>query len=62
MSGKPGKSIAQLSALIQSGTLDPVALAEETLAGIRAYRDQSFFILLTPERVMEEASAASARV
>ena len=62
MSGNPGKSIAQLSALIQSGTLDPVALAEETLAGIRAYRDQSVFIVLTPERAMEEASAASARI
>lgn len=60
--GNPGKSIAQLSVLIQSGVLDPVALAEETLDGIRGYRDQSIFISLTPDRAMDEARAASARI
>ena len=57
-----GKSIAQLSVLIQSGTLDPVALAEEALDGIRGYRDQSVFIALTPERAMAEAQASSQRI
>ena len=61
-SGNPGKSIAQLSVLIQSGALDPVALAEETLDGIRAHRDQSVFISLTPERAMAEAQAARDRI
>ena len=61
-SGNPSKSIAQLSVLIQSGTLDPVALTEETLAGIHGYRDQSVFISLTPGRAMSEARASSARI
>jgi aspartyl-tRNA(Asn)/glutamyl-tRNA(Gln) amidotransferase subunit A len=61
-SGNPGKSIAQLSVLIQSGALDPVALAEETLDGIRAYKDQSVFIRLTPDRAMAEAKASSDRI
>ena len=61
-SGNPGKSIAQLSVLIQSGTLDPVELAEETLDGIRSYRDRSLFVSLTPERAMAEARAARDRI
>jgi len=61
-SGNPGKSIAQLSVLIQSGALDPVALAEETLDGIRGYKDPSVFIALTPERAMAEAKVSSARI
>ena len=60
--GNPGKSIAQLSVLIQSGSLDPVELAEETLDGIRSYRDRSLFVSLTPERAMAEAQAARDRV
>ena len=60
--GNPGKSIAQLSVLIQSGALDPVELAEETLDGIRSYRDRSLFVSLTPERAMAEAQAARDRV
>ena len=60
--GNPGKSIAQLSVLIQAGALDPVALAEETLAGIRGYRDQSVFVSLTAERAMAEARASSERI
>lgn len=61
-SGNPGMSIAQLSVLIQSGTLDPVALTEETLDGIRRHRDQSIFVSLTPERAMVEAQAARDRI
>lgn len=61
-SGNPGRSIAALSVLIQAGTLDPVALAEETLDGIRRYRDQSVFVSLTPARALEEANAARERI
>jgi aspartyl-tRNA(Asn)/glutamyl-tRNA(Gln) amidotransferase subunit A len=57
-----GKTISQLSVLIQSGALDPVELAEETLSAIRDHPDQSIFISLTPERAMSEARAASARI
>lgn len=61
-SGNPGKSIAQLSVLIQSGALDPVALTEEVLDGIRGYRDQTLFVSLTPERARAEAEAARSRI
>jgi aspartyl-tRNA(Asn)/glutamyl-tRNA(Gln) amidotransferase subunit A len=57
-----GKSIAQLSVLIQSGMLDPLVLAEQTLDAIRSYRDQSIFISLTPERAMAEADVSSRRI
>jgi aspartyl-tRNA(Asn)/glutamyl-tRNA(Gln) amidotransferase subunit A len=57
-----GKSIAQLSVLIQQGALDPIALTEETLDAIRNYRDQSVFITLTPLRAMAEAEASSKRI
>ncbi|MHB0952035.1 MAG: amidase [Allorhizobium sp.] len=57
-----GRSIAQLSVLIQNGNLDPLALAEETLDAIRGYWDQSVFISLTRERALAEAGAASARI
>jgi len=57
-----GRSIAQLSVLIQAGALDPVALAEQTLDGIGSYRDSSVFIALTPERARAEAEAASRRI
>ncbi len=56
------KSIAQLSTLIQSGQLDPVALAEETFAKIEAYPDKAVFKTLTRERALAEARAASARI
>ncbi|MGV3553602.1 amidase [Rhizobium sp.] len=61
-SGNPGKSIAQLSVLIQSGALDPVALTEEVLDGIRAWRDPSVFVSLTPERAKAEAEASRSRI
>lgn len=57
-----GKTIAQLSVLIQSGSLDPVALAEETFAAIRANEDQSIFVSLLEERALQEASASSKRI
>lgn len=56
------KSIAQLSVLIQSGSLDPVALAEETLDAIRAYKDQAIFTQLLERRAKEEAAASSKRL
>lgn len=60
--GNTGKSIAQLSVLVQSGALDPVALAQETLDAIRNWPDQSVFVSLTPERALAEAEASSARI
>ena len=60
--GNPGRSVAQLSVLIQSGTLDPVTLTEEVLDGIRRYRDQAVFVSLTPERARAEAEASRRRI
>ena len=57
-----GKTAAQLSVLIQSGALDPVALAEETFAAIRANEDQSIFVSFLEERALQEASASSKRI
>ncbi|MBN8953515.1 MULTISPECIES: amidase [unclassified Rhizobium] len=57
-----GKSIAQLSVLIQSGSLDPVALTEETLDAIRTYKDQAIFTRLLETRAKEEAAASSKRL
>lgn len=62
MTKNTGQSIATLSARIQSGTLDPVALAEETLDAIAGNEDGSVFVALTRERALEEAEAASRRV
>ncbi|MFT4184279.1 MAG: amidase, partial [Rhizobium sp.] len=57
-----GKSIAQLSVLIQSGSLDPVALAEESLDAIRTHGDQAIFTRLLETRAKEEAGASSRRL
>ena len=57
-----GKSIAQLSVLIQSGRLDPVTLIEETLDAIRAHKDQAIFTRLLEERAKEEAARSSRRL
>ncbi|MBO0126115.1 amidase [Agrobacterium sp. OT33] len=57
-----GKNIAQLSILIQSGHLNPRALAEETLDVIRGQDDQAIFVGLTTERAVAEAEAASKRI
>lgn len=56
------KSVAQLSALLQSGALDPQALLDETFDAIRAHPDQAIFVSLTEERAAEEAKAASVRI
>ncbi len=57
----PARSIAQLSVLLQSGTLDPVDLAEETLAGIAAHPDKAIFTSVTAARARAEAQAARKR-
>lgn len=57
-----GKNIAQLSVLIQSGHLDPRALAEETLDAIGKDDDQAIFVGLTAARAMAEAESASKRI
>ncbi|QRM54408.1 amidase [Sinorhizobium sp. BG8] len=62
MSRNTGQSIATLSARIQSGSLDPIALAEETLDAIGACEDRSIFLAVTPERARAEAEAASKRM
>jgi aspartyl-tRNA(Asn)/glutamyl-tRNA(Gln) amidotransferase subunit A len=56
------KNIAQLSVLIQSGHLDPCALAEETLDAIGKEDDQAIFVGLTAARAMTEAEEASRRI
>ncbi|MXN99625.1 amidase [Shinella zoogloeoides] len=57
----PARSIAQLSILLQSGTLDPVDLAEEALAGIAAHPDKAIFTSVTAVRARREAEAARKR-
>ncbi|MGO8038260.1 amidase [Rhizobium leguminosarum] len=57
-----GKTVAQLSVLIQNGVLDPVALAEETFIAIDSCKDQSIFITLLEQRARAEAAASSKRV
>lgn len=58
----PARSIAQLSVLLQSGALDPVELAEETLAGIAAHPDKAIFTSVTAARARAEAEAARKRL
>lgn len=57
-----GKSIAQLSVLIQSGNLDPVELADESLEAIRSHKDQAIFTRLLEDRAKDEAAASSKRL
>ncbi|WP_085031437.1 amidase [Ensifer aridi] len=56
------KTLASLAVLVQSGQLDPVALAEDTLTRIESHSDQAIFVGLTRERATREAEAASARI
>lgn len=56
------RSIARLSVLLQSGALDPVALAEETLSTIEAHPDAAIFTCLLKDRAMAEAQAACRRL
>lgn len=58
----PPRSVAQLSVLLQSGMLDPVDLAEETLAAIAAHPDSAIFTSVTAERARAEAEAARKRL
>ncbi|MGD9481079.1 amidase [Shinella sp. G-2] len=58
----PARSIAQLSILLQSGALDPLDLAEETLAGIAAHPDRAIFTNVTAARARAEAAAARKRL
>ena len=60
--GTEARSIAQLSVLLQSGALDPVALAEETLAKIETCADPAVFTCLLKDRAKAEAQAASRRL
>lgn len=59
---KEDNSIAGLSVLLQSGALDPVALATETLERIAGYKDQSIFTSLLEERALTEAKASARRI
>jgi len=56
------RSIAQLSVLLQSGALDPVALLEETLDAVEVYPDKAVFTVLTKERARAEAEASRRRL
>jgi aspartyl-tRNA(Asn)/glutamyl-tRNA(Gln) amidotransferase subunit A len=58
----PARSIAQLSVSLQSGALDPVDLAEETLVGIAAHPDKAIFTSVTAARARGEAEAARKRL
>jgi len=55
-------SVAQLSVMIQSGTVDPVEVAEATFDAIAAHADPAVFISLLRDRSMSEANAASRRI
>ncbi|OCP15946.1 MULTISPECIES: amidase [unclassified Ensifer] len=57
-----GRSIAQLSVLVQSGALDPRDLAGWTLERIRSHDDQVIFTTVLPERAMREADASAKRI
>ncbi|MBN9052290.1 MAG: hypothetical protein J0H80_00595, partial [Rhizobiales bacterium] len=59
---KQPRSIARLSALLQSGALDPVALAEETLAAIQSHPDAAVFTTLLTDRARAEAEASRRRL
>lgn len=57
-----GRSIAQLSVLLQSGALDPRELTRWTLERIRSHDDQAIFTTILPERAMREAEASARRI
>lgn len=56
------KSVAGLSVLLQSGALDPVELAEVSLARIAGYQDQAVFTELLGERALTEARLSTQRL
>ncbi|MCJ9750066.1 amidase [Neorhizobium sp. BETTINA12A] len=55
-------SIAELSALIQMGKVDPIEVTESVLSGIKAYPDKAVFISLLEDRAMAEAQGSSKRL
>jgi len=55
-------SIAELSALIQTGSVDPVDVTEAVLAGIKASPDKAIFVTLLEDRALAEAKASSKRL
>lgn len=55
-------SIAELSALIQMGKVDPVEVTESVLSGINAYPDKAVFVSLLEDRALAEARASSKRM
>ncbi|WJR65683.1 amidase [Neorhizobium sp. CSC1952] len=55
-------SIAELSALIQTGSADPVDVTEAVLAGIKASPDKAIFVTLLEDRALAEAKASSKRL
>jgi aspartyl-tRNA(Asn)/glutamyl-tRNA(Gln) amidotransferase subunit A len=61
MSTVNAMSIAQLSTLIQSGAVDPVAVAETTFDAIAA-ADPAIFTALSKERALAEAKASVLRI
>ncbi len=54
--------VAGLSVLLQSGGLDPVALAEGSLEKIAGYQDQAVFTELLGDRALVEAKSSSQRL
>ena len=56
------RSALQLAALIQSGAVDPIEVAEATLAAIDACDDKAIFTRVTRERALAEARASSRRL
>ncbi|WP_425349957.1 amidase [Neorhizobium galegae] len=55
-------SIAELSALIQMGKVDPIEVTESVLSGIKTYPDKAVFISLLEDRAIAEAQASSKRM
>jgi aspartyl-tRNA(Asn)/glutamyl-tRNA(Gln) amidotransferase subunit A len=55
-------SIAELSPLIHSGSLDPVDLLEAVLSAIDDYGDPAVFVTVLPERARREALEAAVRI
>jgi len=55
-------SIAQLSALLQTGKTDPVEVTQAVFAAIDRHDDKSVFVSLLRERALSEAEASSRRI
>lgn len=55
-------SIAQLSSLIQCGSVDPVDVTEAIFEGIEAHPDKAVFTVLTKDRALAEAKQSASRL